>query len=70
MLDPQEVSNLIEEKLNEIGKAWHDPYTFKLFSEIGEDNGRARISAAFYGAIRRSLRPCPETIRKGSLCFP
>ena len=41
MLDPQEVSNLIEEKLNEIGKAWHDPYTFKLFSEIGEDNGGA-----------------------------
>lgn len=43
MLNPQEVSNLIEEKLNEIGKAWHDPYTFKLFSEIGEDKGGADI---------------------------
>lgn len=43
MLNPQEVSNLIEEKLNEIGKAWHDPYTFKLFSEIIGDEGGADI---------------------------
>lgn len=68
MLDPQEVSNLIEEKLNEIGKAWHDPYTFKLFSEIGEDNGGADIR----GILRSDsaeFAPVPGNYTEGKFVF-
>lgn len=68
MLNPQEVSNLIEEKLNEIGKAWHDPYTFKLFSEIGEDKGGADIC----GILRSDsaeFAPVPGDYTEGKFIY-
>ena len=68
MLNPQEVSNLIEEKLNEIGKTWHDPYTFKLFSEIGEDKGGADIR----GILRSDsaeFAPVPGDYTEGKFIY-
>lgn len=68
MLNPQEVSNLIEEKLNEIGKTWHDPYTFKLFSEVGEDKGGADIR----GILRSDsaeFAPVPGDYTEGKFIY-
>lgn len=68
MLNPHEVSNLIEEKLNEIGKTWHDPYTFKLFSEVGEDKGGADIR----GILRSDsaeFAPVPGDYTEGKFIY-
>lgn len=43
MLNSQELVNFITDKLNEIGSEWHDPFSFKLVAEIGEDTGEADI---------------------------
>ena len=68
MLNPQEVSNLIEEKLNEIGKTWHDPYTFKLFSEIGEDKGGADIRGILRSDSAESA-PVPGDYTEGKFIY-
>lgn len=43
MLNSQELVNFITDKLNEIGSKWHDPFSFKLVAEVGEDTGEADI---------------------------
>ena len=43
MLNSQELVNFITDKLNEIGSKWHEPFSFKLVAEVGEDTGEADI---------------------------
>nr|DAG40171.1 MAG TPA: Major tail protein [Bacteriophage sp.] len=69
MLNSQELVNFITDKLNEIGSAWHDPFSFKLVAEVGEDKGGADICGILRTDSIPEYVPVPGAYSEGKYSF-
>ena len=69
MLNSQELVNFITDKLNEIGSAWHDPFSFKLVAEVGEDKGGADICGILRTDSTPEYVPVPGAYSEGKYSF-
>lgn len=69
MLNSQELTNFITDRLNEIGSAWHDPFSFKLVAEVGEDSGGADIRGILRTDAPPEYVPVPGKYTEGKYSF-
>lgn len=69
MLNSQELTNFIADKLNQIGSAWHDPFSFKLVAEVGEDKGGADICGILRTDVIPEYVPVPGAYSEGKYSF-